>query len=292
MKSLSPICFGCEPLGGTDSGDVDLSEIKKAIYKALDLGVNFFDTAGAYGLGLSEERLSKILGNRRHEVVIATKGGLSWKKSPSVRSVVIKDSSPAAIRRDVESSLSRLRLESLPIFFVHWPDNNTPIEDTFIELLKIQNEGKIKSIGCSNFSAQQLSAACSISQVDYLQLPINILNGELDSEVSDICTKNKIKVIAYNILENGLLTGKLDKNSNFPENDRRSRLPLFKGIEFINALSRVEELKVKAVENNNNLLKYSINWVLMQKNISSVIIGIKNPVQIEENCSAILTNEL
>ena len=292
MKKLSLICFGCEPLGGTDSGDVDLGEIKKAIYKALDLGVNFFDTAGVYGLGLSEERLSKILGNRRHEVVIATKGGLLWKKSPSVRSVVIKDSSPAAIRRDVESSLSRLRLERLPIFFVHWPDNNTPIEDTFIELLKIQNEGKIKSIGCSNFSAQQLRAACSTSQVDYVQLPVNLLSGGIDSEVSNICTKNKIKVIAYNILENGLLTGKLDKNSNFPENDRRSRLPLFKGIEFINALSRVEELKVKAVENNNNLLKYSINWVLMQKNISSVIIGIKNPEQIEENCSAILTNEL
>ena len=194
MKNLSSICFGCEPLGGTDSGDVDLGEIKKAIYKALDLGVNFFDTAGVYGLGLSEERLSKILGNRRHEVVIATKGGLLWKKSPSVRSVVIKDSSPAAIRRDVESSLSRLRLERLPIFFVHWPDNNTPIEDTFIELLKIQNEGKIKSIGCSNFSAQQLRAACSTSQVDYVQLPVNLLSGGIDSEVSNICTKNKIKV--------------------------------------------------------------------------------------------------
>ena len=288
MKSLSPICFGCEPLGGTDSGDVDLSEIKKAIYKALDLGVNFFDTAGAYGLGLSEERLSKILGNRRHDVVIATKGGLSWKESSPVRSVVVKDSSPAAIRRDVDSSLSRLRLECLPIFFIHWPDNNIPIQDTFNELLKIQNEGKIKSIGCSNFSAQQLRAACNISQVDYVQLPTNLLSGEIDSEVSNICTKNKIKVIAYNILENGLLAGKLDKDTNFPENDRRSRLPLFKGIEFINALNKVEELKIKAVENNSNLLQYSINWVLMQKNIASVIIGIKNRKQIEENCFAIL----
>ena len=288
MKSLSPICFGCEPLGGTDSGDVDLSEIKKTIYKALDLGVNFFDTAGAYGLGLSEERLSKILGNRRHDVVIATKGGLSWKESSPVRSVVVKDSSPAAIRRDVDSSLSRLRLECLPIFFIHWPDNNIPIQDTFNELLKIQNEGKIKSIGCSNFSAQQLRAACNISQVDYVQLPTNLLSGKIDSEVSNICTKNKIKVIAYNILENGLLAGKLDKDTNFPENDRRSRLPLFKGIEFINALNKVEELKIKAVENNSNLLQYSINWVLMQKNIASVIIGIKNQKQIVENCSAIL----
>ena len=288
MKKLSSICFGCEPLGGTDSGDVDLNEIKKAIYKALDLGVNFFDTAGVYGLGLSEERLSKILGSRRHEVVIATKGGLSWKESSSVRSIIIKNSSPVAIRRDIESSLKRLRLDCLPIFFIHWPDNNIPIEDTFNELSKIKNEGKIKSIGCSNFSAQQLRTACNISQVDYVQLPTNLLSGEIDSEVSNICAKKKIKVIAYNILENGLLAGKLDKDTNFPENDRRSRLPLFKGTEFINALNKVEQLKVKAAENDNNLLQYSINWVLMQKNISSVIIGIKNQRQISENFSMIL----
>ena len=288
MRSLSTICFGCEPLGGVDSGNVDLDEIKKAIYKALDLGVNFFDTAGAYGLGLSEERLSKILGSRRHEVVIATKGGLSWTKSTSARSVVVKDSSPTAIRQDVESSLSRLRLDCLPIFFVHWPDNNTPIEDTFIELSKLKNEGKINSIGCSNFSAHQLRAACIVSQVDYVQLPINLLSGGLDSDISKICTNNKIKVIAYNILENGLLSGKLDKNTNFPKNDRRSRLPLFQGSEFINVLNRVEKLKVKAVENNHNLLQYSINWVLMQKNISSVIVGIKNTEQIKENCSAVI----
>ena len=288
MKKLSLICFGCEPLGGVDSGNVSFDEIEKAIYKALDLGVNFFDTAGAYGLGLSEERLSKILGSQRHEVVIATKGGLSWKKSNSQRSVVIKDSSPNAIRRDVESSLTRLRLECLPIFFVHWPDNNTPIEDTFIELSKLKNEGKINSIGCSNFSAQQLSIACKASQVEYLQLPINLLSGKLDSDISKICTSNKIKVIAYNILENGLLTGKINKNTNFPNNDRRSRLPLFKGVEFINVLNRIEELKVKAIENNGNLLKYSINWVLMQKNIFSFIIGIKNSEQIKENYSTII----
>ena len=201
---------------------------------------------------------------------------------------MVKDSSPATIRRDVESSLSRLRLDCLPIFFVHWPDINTSIEDTFIELSKLKNEGKINSIGCSNFSAHQLSTACKASQVDYVQLPINILSGELDGDISKICTNNKIKVIAYNILENGLLSGKLDKNTNFPENDRRSRLSLFQGVEFINVLKRVEKLKVKAVENNLNLLQYSINWVLMQKNISSVIIGIKNSKQIKENCSAII----
>ncbi len=287
MKSISPICFGCEPLGGTDWGDVDLVSIEKAIHKALDLGINFFDTAGVYGLGLSEERLSKILGNRRHDVIIATKGGLSWKESRTVRSVVIKDSSPIAIRKDVESSLVRLRLECLPIFFVHWPDINTPIEDTFIELLKLKKEGKIKSIGCSNFSAQQLKRACLISKIDYVQLPINILNTSLDKNIAEICKKNKIQIVAYNVLLNGLLTGKFNRNTNFQENDRRSRLPLFRGINFIDVLEKVENLKLKAAENNSNITNYAINWVLKQKNICSVVIGIKNSEQIAENYSII-----
>jgi aryl-alcohol dehydrogenase-like predicted oxidoreductase len=292
MKSLSSLCFGCEPLGGTDVGNLDLSAVKKAIHIALDLGVNFFDTAGVYGLGLSEKRLSAILGNRRKDLVIATKGGLSWEKSVSGRSIIIKNSSPTAIRKDVESSLRRLRLDCLPIFFVHWPDIKTPIEDTFVEVFNLQNEGKIQFIGCSNFSAEQIQKACSISKVDYLQLSINLFSNTLNSDISDICERNGIKVIAYNILANGLLTGKLNKNSKFKENDRRSRLPLFKGVKFLNALKKVKKFKIKASENNSNLLNYSINWALKKKNVYSVIIGIKNPKQIKQNWFAINQNKI
>ena len=285
MKSISSMCFGCEPLGGNDWGDVNVNTIKNAIYKALDLGVNSFDTAGVYGLGLSETRLSKILGNHRRDVVIATKGGLSWNKNDSGRNIIVKNSSPSAIRNDVESSLRRLKLETLPIFFVHWPDNNTPIEDTFIELLKLKNEGKIQSIGCSNFSAQQLNIACSVSQVDYIQVPLNILDGALDRNISEICTKNKIKVIAYNVLLYGLLTGKFNYSSNFPKNDRRSRLLMFKGFNFINTIEKIDVLKLKAAEDNTSLTHYVINWALKQDNVSTVVTGIKNSKQVVDNFS-------
>ncbi len=286
MKNISPICFGCEPLGGTDWGYIDVPAIEEAINTAIDLGINFFDTAGVYGLGLSERRLSKILGNRRFDLVIATKGGLSWNQT-SGRSNIVKDSSPSAIRRDVESSLQRLKLETLPIFYVHWPDINTSIEDTFIELLRLKNEGKIVSIGCSNFSSDQLKRACNVSQIDYIQLPLNIINGMFDESISKICTENKIKVIAYNVLLNGLLTGKFNRRSTFPENDRRSRLPIFKGSEFLNVLERVDQLKLTASDSNSSLASYAINWALMQENISSVVIGIKNSEQIMENWSRI-----
>ena len=153
--------------------------------------------------------------------------------------------------------------------------------------MKLKKDGKIQSIGCSNFSPQQLKRACLVSKVEYIQMPINILNGALDNSISEICAINKIKVIGYNILLNGLLTGKFNKNSIFLKNDRRSRLPLFKGIDFINALESVEKLKLKAAENNSSLTNYAINWVLAQKNISSVVVGIKNSEQIIENYSTI-----
>jgi len=284
---ISPICFGCEPLGGTDWGEVDIDAIEKAVNIALELGLNFFDTAGVYGLGLSEERLSKILGSRRHDIVIATKGGLSWKNSNSGREIITKDSSPLSIRADVESSLKRLRLEVLPIFYVHWPDSNTEIEDTFKELSILKNEGKINSIGCSNFSAEQIIQACSVTDIDYLQIPMNILDGPIDQSLSDVCLKNNINIIAYNVLLHGLLTGKFDINSNFPRNDRRSRLPLFKGSNFKNAIEKIEDLKIKAFKSNNSLSHYAINWVLTQKNVSSALIGIKSPKQMIDNWSAI-----
>ena len=284
---ISPICFGCEPLGGTDWGEVDIDAIEKAINIALELGLNFFDTAGVYGLGLSEERLSKILGSRRHDIVIATKGGLSWKNSNLGREIITKDSSPLSIRADVESSLKRLRLEVLPIFYVHWPDSNTDIEDTFNELSILKNEGKINSIGCSNFSAEQIIQACSVTDIDYLQIPMNILDGPIDQSLSDVCLQNNINIIAYNVLLHGLLTGKFDINSNFPRNDRRSRLPLFQGSNFKNAIEKIEDLKIKAFKTNNSLSHYAINWVLTQKNVCSALVGIKSPKQMIDNWSAI-----
>jgi len=287
VKNLSPISFGCEPLGGTDWGDVNMDDMKQAIYTALDLGVNFFDTAGVYGLGLSEERLSKILGDHRHDIVIATKGGLSWDSDDPGRASIRKDSSSSAIRKDVESSLRRLRLECLPIFYIHWPDENILLSETFGELEKMCDEGKIKSIGCSNFSVSQMKEAFSISKVQYTQLPINILSGSLDKDIEDICTKKEIGIVAYNVLANGLLSGKYHKDSIFPKNDRRSHLSLFKGSPYHEALETIKELKVKASLDDISISQYAINWTLSQPNVLSAIVGIKNSQQIKDNWSAI-----
>src|SRR5690348_16088167 len=171
---LSRICFGCEPLGGTDWGEVDVSAIADAVEAALEAGINFFDTAAVYGLGLSEERLSAILGERRHDVVIATKGGLTWTMGAAGgRATVSRDSSLRELQLGVEGSLRRLRLEWLPVYYIHWPDPRTELRYSFEFLMKLKAEGRIGRIGCSNFSAAQIRAASDVSDVSLVQLPLN-----------------------------------------------------------------------------------------------------------------------
>lgn len=285
---VSSICFGCEPLGGTDWGQIDVSEIASAISRALELGVNFFDTADVYGLGLSETRLSEILGAKRHDVVIATKGGLSWGNAPSGgRATISRDSSPKYLRNAVEASLRRLKVDCIPVYFIHWPDPHTDIRTTFECLSKMRDEGKIGHIGCSNFSAAQVSVACEVSDVSFVQLPVNLLGEGPDAAMAQLVRQKDIGVVAYNVLANGLLTGKYDANSRFPPNDRRARLPLFQGATYERALRQVADISAAAAAQKLTCAQYAISKVLTQAGVVSAILGIKNRQQIEENCSSL-----
>jgi aryl-alcohol dehydrogenase-like predicted oxidoreductase len=281
---LSRICFGCEPLGGSDWGPVDVAKIADAVERAIELGVNFFDTADVYGLGLSEERLGKILGPRRHDVVIATKGGLSWQHSPlGKRAKIQRDSSPEYLRMGVEASLRRLRIDFLPIYFIHWPDPNTDIRVSFECLAKLQHEGKIGLIGCSNFNAEQLRMACQAAEVSLVQLPLNCLDEGVDSDMVELLREKKIGVMAYNVLANGLLTGKYGPRDQFPDSDRRSRLPRFVGRAYQKALLRVAEVSAAAHSKGLSCAQFSIASVLERPEVVSAIVGIKSREQIEEN---------
>jgi aryl-alcohol dehydrogenase-like predicted oxidoreductase len=285
---LSRLCFGCEPLGGTDWGVVDVAEIGRTINRALDSGVNFFDTADVYGLGLSEERLSQALGHRRHDVVVATKGGVSWSRTDSlVRAKVAYDSSPKYIRAAVENSLRRLRLDVLPLYYIHWPDPNTPIEATFAELEELRTEGKIRSLGCSNYSAEQVARACQVATVEYVQLPVNMLEGAPEPEVVEMCARHQLRIVAYNVLAHGLLTGKYTESSRFSPDDRRSRLPLFQGRRYQDALSKAARIKSEAAAENLTAAQYAIRWVLRQPHVASAIVGIKSARQLDENAVAL-----
>jgi aryl-alcohol dehydrogenase-like predicted oxidoreductase len=214
---------------------------------------------------------------------------MSWKKViPNGRAAITRDSSPAYLKKAIESSLRRLRIERLPVYFIHWPDPNTDIKLTFEFLSLMKEKGKIEKIGCSNFSAAQVREACEVSEVSYVQLPVNVLGDNIDSDMSELVKKKAIGVIAYNVLANGLLTGKFKANSRFESNDRRARQPLFRGEDYQRALRQVIEISALAKADNLTSAQFAIDWVLRQDNVVSAILGIKNCAQIEEN-SLIMT---
>ena len=287
FNGLSSLCFGCEPLGGSDWGVVNLNEIEAAIERSLELGINFFDTADVYGLGLSEKRLSKILKQRRFDLFIATKGGVAWQKRSNDRAFTSINLTPEYITEAVHSSLRRLRLDTLPLYYIHWPDVNVDMSKTFECLSKLQRQGKINHIGCSNFNIDQLNIATKSASIDFVQVPGNILNGYPENNFIKLCNKFKIKIVAYNVLAAGLLTGKFTVNTKFPSSDRRSRLPLYEGVEFKKQLNRIQEFKKIAELEKLSLSQYAIRSALEHENIDYVITGIKTSSQAEENISAL-----
>ncbi len=281
---LSEICFGCEALGGSsDCGVSSVSGIEQAIHRALESGINFFDTADVYGLGLSESRLPAILGAKRHTTVIATKVGVAWKEEGNARAVTWKESSPKYIRFAVENSLKRLRLDVIPILYSHWPDPKTPIEQTFETFRQLKEDGKIAMIGCSNYELLDLEKIINIAPLSLLQIPLNVFINKVNSDLITFCIKNNVKIVTYNTLANGLLTGKFSVTKNLDSLDRRNRLPLFQGQQYLDALRLIEELRLLAERDDLTLPQYAIRWNLAQPCVVSAIVGIKSISQLEEN---------
>ncbi|MGC8833414.1 MAG: aldo/keto reductase, partial [Armatimonadota bacterium] len=203
---VSKIGLGCEPLGGVDWGYVDEHAAEAVVHKALELGINLFDTADVYGLGLSETRLSQALGPHRHQVTIITKFGINWKKVPGrERALTFRDSSPAHVVEALENSLRRLRIECIPIYCIHWPDPKTPIYDTLEALQKCQQQGKIRYIGLSNFPIDIARQAHSISPVCVVELLYNLLDRGLEAEIAAYRAELGVSVVAYGMLAQGLL---------------------------------------------------------------------------------------
>ena len=294
--SLSPLAIGCEPLGKTDWGFVNISECKKAIKKAYEEGVNVFDTADVYGLGRSEKELSKALGKNRHNAFIISKFGIRWKFSNKLkRAKTFKDSTPQHVINAIENSLRRLRLETIPLYLVHWPDDNTPLEDTLLELEKARKSGKILNYGLSNFSFDELNNVVDKFPISAIQAPYNLaIDNSKNKKLFKLAQSKGLSIFSYGPLAQGLLSGKYDGNSKFEENDRRHRLKEFSKENFklykniLIAISSLAEKKEKL------MAQISIRWCIDSGYIYSTIVGIKNQEQYKINFKALewkLTSE-
>ncbi|SFF22444.1 Predicted oxidoreductase [Paenibacillus catalpae] len=281
----SVVGFGAWAAGRNGWGNVEEKEIRLAIDKAVDLGITFFDTAPVYGFGESERVLGQALKAVRDKVLIATKCGLVWDD----RYEIDIDLSGESIIREVNDSLRRLDTDYIDLYQVHWPDSKgtVPVEETFSALNELVQAGKIRSIGVSNFSVHQLVAAQSVAPIVSLQSPYNLLQRQVEYAELPYSEKQQLGFIPYSPLAQGLLTGKFNALTKFPDNDIRSYgNPLYKRDQFEGNVLKVELLQGIAKSIGKPLGQVAINWLLYNKAVTTVIAGAKTAAQVQENAAA------
>lgn len=278
-RNLSRITFGCAAMGGYDYGMVSDEESVQAVRSALDLGINTFDTAGVYGFGHAEKVLGKGLGSHRNEVFISTKGGLVWDEATGK---VSRNCRPDNIVRDLESSLRRLRVETIPLFQVHWPDPNTAIEETIEALVACQRAGKIQHIGLSNAGSDLVTRAQSVGRVESLQMPYNLLHREIETDATACCQKFNMALLVHSPLARGFLSGKYEIGHRFEGTDTRNLCSYFSDTEREEKLGVLEALKEVAVRLRKTPSQIAIRWILNNPQVTCVVVGVKTVAQLDE----------
>jgi aryl-alcohol dehydrogenase-like predicted oxidoreductase len=281
----SPICFGTWQLGG-DWGGFDERDATAAIRHALELGINVFDTAQAYGFGASERLLGSALApelrSRRDEVVIATKGGLR----PNRNDGIIRDASPAWLRQGVEQSLQALGVDHIDLYQLHWPDRAVPVADTAGALQELVDEGKIRHVGVSNFDASQMAEFARTRPVETLQPPYHLFRRDIEAEVLPYCAEHDIGVLVYGPLAHGLLTGAIDEETTFEASDWRSKSPLFQGDALRRNVAAVRRLEQLADALGKTVSAVAIAWTLAHPAVDVAIVGARHPAHIEDSVGA------
>ncbi len=277
---LSEIGLGAWAIGGPWEwgwGPQDDRESVLTIERALDLGINWIDTAAVYGLGHSEEIVGKAVAGKRDEVFIATKCGLVWDDRGRVRN----NNRPESIMQEAEDSLRRLNTDHIDLYQIHWPDPRTPVEESWQAMVKLQEQGKVRYIGVSNFHVPLLKKCEAIRHVNSLQPPYNLLNREVEREILPWCREHGVGVVAYSPMQSGLLTGKFNI-SRLSRDDWRHKSPYFKEPQLSKNLKFVDELRPIAGKYGKTVAQLAIAWVLMHPAITSAIVGARHPGQVEE----------
>ena len=268
--------FGWGPQNDDDS--------LKAIFEAIDAGINWIDTAPAYGCGHSEEIIGKAMKQMKQKPIIATKCGLLWNERRERIPCLKKDS----VLRECENSLKRLGLEVIDLYQMHWNQPAEDIEQGFEAMAQCLKEGKVRYIGVSNFTVEQIEMIQKIHPVASLQPPYSMLKREFEKNLLSICKESNIGVVAYSPMQMGLLTGKFDaaKIAALPADDQRKAKPNFQEPQLTPTLELVEKLKPIADRNSKTLAQLAIAWVLRKEEITAAIVGARKPGQITETAPA------
>jgi aryl-alcohol dehydrogenase-like predicted oxidoreductase len=274
---VSPVAIGTWAIGGWMWGGTDEAESIATIRAAFERGINVVDTAPVYGFGRSEEIVGKAIaeGRLRSDVLIATKAGLQWDGG-----TVARNASRARILREVEDSLRRLRTEYIDIYQVHWPDPLIEIEETAEAMHTLFKQGKIRAIGVSNFSVDQMERFRRVAPLHVLQPPYNLFERAIEADLLPYCRENKIAMLGYGALCRGLLSGRMRADTVFGGDDLRRTDPKFQKPRFAQYLAAVGKLDRLAQRFGKRVIHLAIRWMLDQ-GITTALWGARHTDQLQ-----------
>ncbi len=283
---VSAIGFGCWEIGG-GYGHFDDSEVEAAVHRALDLGINLFDTAEGYGFGQSERILGKALGARRKDAILVTKFGIYIEDGRGSR-----DSRRETALAAIDRSLKALGTDYVDVYLIHWPDKKVPLEETMGALEEIVQAGKARFVGVSNFRPQQIETCMATRRVDIAQYGYHLFDRRLEREVFPTIAQHEIGLMTYGSLAHGLLTGTFTPETRFDESDWRSNgvafnIPLFADEVFARNVAVVDELKPIAARLGKTVPHLALRWVLSNPVVSVALVGFRRPAEVEENVAGL-----
>ncbi len=295
--NLPVVSFGAWAIGGWMWGGTNDNAAIRAIHAALDNGITCIDTAPAYGMGHSEAIVGKALADRRDKVIVATKCGLRWDctdgqfyfdtvDNNNIPQKFYRNLRPQSVRIECENSLRRMKTDYIDLYQCHWPDPTTPIADTMGILLELQQEGKIRAIGVSNFSVDLMQECLRHGRIVSDQPRYSALDRKIETEILPFCRKNHIGILAYSPIEQGLLSGKVTPDREFNEGDQRRNKPLFSRENRQKVLDMLESLHSIADGHNATFTQLFIAWTVAQPGITTALVGARNEAQVLENAAA------
>ncbi|WP_417737081.1 aldo/keto reductase [Rosistilla oblonga] len=281
---VSPVAMGCWPIAGMTSLEVNDPDSLATLDAAFDAGIKFFDTAYCYGAnGESERLIGRGLGNRRDQIVIATKGGIAWDADGQR----VQDASPATLRRQCDESLQRLGTDRVELLYLHGPDPDVPVAESAGELKRLMDAGKTRSVGVSNFNVEQLEEFHAVCPISAVQPHFNMLQQEITHDILPWCEANGASAIIYWPLMKGLLAGKLSRDHQFAPGDGRAKYPMFQGEEWQKNQDFVDALRQLAIQIGRTVSDVVINWTIHHPGITAALCGAKRPYQITETAAAL-----
>lgn len=280
---VSPVALGCWPIAGVTTLDTNDADSIATIDACLDLGINHLDTAYVYGpAGESETLIRRAIGEGRDKFTIATKGGIHFEGNS-----MTNDARPDVLRKECDESLHRLGTDRVELYYLHSPDQVTPIAESAGAIADLQAAGKVRAAGICNASLEQIQAFHAVCPLSAVQLPYNMLQRGIERKTIPWCREQGVSVMVYWALMKGLLAGKLPRDHEFDPADSRRNYPMYQGEEWERNQDFVDWLREIATDQGTSIAPLVVAWTIAQAGITGALCGAKRPQQIRETAAAL-----